>query len=49
MMSRRSSLRGSRIYKRMAVVEKERDQWVIPIDEIHGIHRYNHAELGRFR
>jgi len=36
---------GSRIYKRMAVVEKERDHWVIPIDEIHGIHRYNHAEL----
>jgi chemotaxis-related protein WspD len=36
---------GSRIYKRMAVVEKERDQWVIPVDEIHGIHRYNRAEL----
>ncbi len=41
------ALESSRVYKRMAVVEKERDQWVVPVDEIHGIQRFEDSALGK--
>ncbi|HYK88348.1 MAG TPA: chemotaxis protein CheW [Acidobacteriota bacterium] len=34
-----------RAVSRMVLVGKERDQWVVPVDEIYGIHRYNQSEL----
>lgn len=41
------ALESSRVYRRMAVVEKERDQWVVPVDEIHGIQRFDDTGLGK--
>ncbi len=36
---------SSRAYRRMAVVEKEKDQWVVPVDEIHGVQRFDDSAL----
>ncbi len=33
------------VYRRMAVVEREGDCWVFPVDEVHGIHRFHPDEL----
>ena len=33
------------VYKRMVVIERERERWVFPVDEIHGIHRFLPGEL----
>ena len=30
---------GHGVYKRMAVVERDRERWVFPMDEIHDVHR----------
>ncbi len=34
-------------YRRLVVVEKEPDQWVIPVDEIQGVQRFERADLGK--
>ena len=34
-------------HRRMVTVARERDQWVVPVDEIHGVHRFDHSELGK--
>lgn len=33
------------VYRRMVVVERERERWVFPADEVSGIHRFRPGEL----
>jgi len=35
------------VYRRMAVVERERERWVFGVDEVHGIHRFRAGDLER--
>ena len=39
------SVDRARSFRRMAVLIRERDQWVVPIDEIHGIERFSAGQL----
>ncbi len=40
-----SALKQSVGFKRMLAIQKEQDLWIFPVDEIHGIYRYEESEL----
>lgn len=37
--------KGRKVYERLVVIEKSGEFWVFPVDEVHGMHRFDQDEL----